>query len=276
VRRSLFAAFLLALCAAGAEAASYDDFAQGLAADQHGDSVLAVTFFTSALAAGDLSAGLLPQAYRGRGLAYLRLRRCDLALADFDAALKLKPDYGDALALRAGAHACRKDFTAALADFSALIDKAPVAESYAGRGRLRWETGDFADAADDFAQQLRLAPSNGYAFLWLESARQHAGTFDAKRAARDADAISTRHWPGALVSFYVGDETVDEVDREAARPDVAAADAQVCEADFFVGEWLLGHADAAGARTRLQRAADACPRGESERYNATTELERLK
>ncbi len=272
MHRLVFAIFLV--LTAPAAAAGYDDFARGIAANQHDDSIAAVTAFTAAIAAGDLSPRLLPQAHRNRGLAYLRLRRCDLALADLDTALTLKPGDYDTLGIRANAHACARDFAAAFADYATMIEKSPTADAYAARGRLRWRTGDFAGAADDYAQAVRLHPKDGYAVLWLEIARIGAGTFDAKLAAKDADDVDTRQWPGRAVALYAGDATPEEVDRAAARADALPAPAQACEADFYVGEWLLAAKDVAGARARLQRTADQCPRDLAPA--ARIELERLK
>jgi tetratricopeptide (TPR) repeat protein len=260
VRKSIFV-LLLAFTSVSAQAAGYDDFSQGLAANQRGDAIMAITFFSSAIAASDLSPALLPQAYRNRGLAYLRVGRCALALADLDKALTLKPGDYDTLGTRASAHVCAGDTAAALADFTTMIAQSPNADVYGARGHLRWRTGDFSSAADDFASELNLNRANGYAMLWLEVARIGAGTFDPAVAAKDGSDVSSHAWPGRAVALYGGDATPEEVDSAAQRGDKLPVATQQCEADFFIAEWLLARKDTDGARTRLQQAAARCPRG---------------
>ena len=50
---------------------------------------------------------------------------------------------------------------------------------------------------------------------------------------------------------------------------------QTCEADFYVGEWQVLHANAALAKPLLQAAAANCPNDFIERAAAGAELERL-
>jgi tetratricopeptide (TPR) repeat protein len=57
----------------------------------------------------------------GRGIAYAKKNQHEQALADFDAALKLKPGDADALFRRAGTRLQLKQYQAAIDDFSASI-----------------------------------------------------------------------------------------------------------------------------------------------------------
>ena len=275
--RRLFLTLLFCnLGATVALAAAYDDFNQGLAAIRAGDNGRAIVLLTAAISAGDLSAGLMPVAHRNRGLAYLHTGQCQLSLDDFDAALKLKPDDVDSQIYRAGAHVCAKDLTAALADYSTILDKSPAADVYGARGLLRWRMRDFAGASEDFAQETRMMPTNPYAVLWLETARLRAGQFDSKIAGQDADKVDSRHWPAPLLSLLAGDKTADDVDREALRPDARPAEVQICEADFYMGEWALGRQDLATARARLGSAVQRCAQGQVLRAAALADWEKLQ
>jgi lipoprotein NlpI len=269
---------LLAFTGATASfAASYDDFAKGMNAIQSGDPAAAITDFTAALDAGDLAPGVVPLAYRGRGLAHVRLGHCRLALADLDAAMKLRPDDIDIQVYRADSHLCAGDMPAALADYTALLDKHPNADVYAMRGRVRLKTGDSTGAVDDFTRQAAMQPKNGYAQLWIFIARRRAGTFDAKIAANEADRFGSHTWPGAALMLYTGDKTADEVLGAAARGDQKAPEFQVCEAEFYIGEYLLAtHPDPGEAKTHFTSAVARCPKGYAERYYSVLELEQLK
>ena len=94
-------------------AAAYDDFARGISANLQGDAALAVALFSAALAAGDLNQSLLPAAYRGRAIAYLRQGQCKSAIGDLDDFMRLKPGDVQGLELRSDAHACAGEFRAA-------------------------------------------------------------------------------------------------------------------------------------------------------------------
>lgn len=262
--------------ATGTFAAAYDDFAKGLNDLQRDDNAAAVTDFTAALSASDLAPGVVPLAYRGRGLAQVRLGHCQLALADLDAALKQRPDDIDAQVYHAEAHLCANDLPAAIADYTAILAVHQNPDVYSLRGRVRLRSGDAVGAVDDFTRQTAIVPKNGYAELWLLIARRHAGTFDAKIAAKEADRFSSHTWPGAALLLYTGDETVSEVYSAAARGDQKAPEFQMCEADFYVAQYQLATADAAGAKSHFTDALARCPKFFVERRFAAFELEQLK
>src|SRR5215469_16477935 len=90
----------LVLCAAPALAAGYDDFADGLTALARDDYDGAIALFTSALAAGDLTANLVPVAHLQRARAYLFKGNCPAATLDLSSAIALRPNYSEAIAMR--------------------------------------------------------------------------------------------------------------------------------------------------------------------------------
>ena len=277
MRRYWLAMFLAVTGSVAAFAASYDDFARGLSDNQHDDSAAAVTDFTAALDAGDLAPGVVPLAWRGRGLAHVRLGHCKLALADLDEALKLRPDDLDAQVFHAEAHLCANEPAAAIADYTALLDKHQNADVYGMRGRVRLRNGDFAGAVDDFSKEAAIQPTNPYAQLWLFIARHHAGSFDAKLAATEADRFSSHVWPGAVLLLYTGYEKPDDVLAIAARGEQKAAEYELCEADFYIGEYLLATgALPADVKARFDSAVARCPKGFVEGRAAAIELEQLK
>jgi lipoprotein NlpI len=279
LRRIFVASILASLCAAApslARAAAYDDFARGLSANLQGESALALTSFSAAIAEGGLAPTQLPVAYRGRALAYLRLSKCELAKPDLDIALQLAPDDLVAVDLRAFAAACIGDFTLAGADYSTLIAKQPQnADGYVGRGRLRWRQQDFAGASIDLTQAAQLAPKNAYVYLWLELVRSRAGTLDLPTAANDAARFDKDKWPYPLLALFAGLATSDDVQAAASRGADSVVRVQRCQAHFYAGEWWLARNDSARAKAEFQAATVQCPTNFGESLGARAELARL-
>lgn len=274
-RLLLVVAFLGGACCA-ASAAAYDDFARGISANLQGDAPLAVTSFSAALAAGDLNPTLIPSAYRGRAIAYLRQNQCKPAIADLDAYIRLKTADVQALELRGDAHACAGDLQAADSDLSLAIAAKPDRAAYWNRGRLRWRMKKFAGAADDFAQVVTIEPQNGYVVLWLELSRARAGTLDPKVGAHDIDQLESRDWPAPLIKLFVGEAKQEDMAAAALRGDSKAVPNQQCEANFYVAEWWLAHQDAASAKPLLEAAAQNCPKNFVEYNEARFELSQFK
>jgi hypothetical protein len=90
------------------------------AALEKGEDDAAIAMFTKVIEAKQPTP-MLYYDHVGRGIAYAKKSQHDQALADFDAALKLKPDDADALFRRAGTHLQLKQYQAAIDDFSASI-----------------------------------------------------------------------------------------------------------------------------------------------------------
>jgi tetratricopeptide (TPR) repeat protein len=112
-----------------------------------------------------------------RGRVYWQLKQPDAARADFDRALKLKPDDLPALIARAELSLARGDKLAAGADLDAADAVAPK------EADVRFEM------ADDYQRAERLAPAVAQLTLWLDS---HAND------ARVPLALNSRCWWRAL------------------------------------------------------------------------------
>lgn len=276
MRGSLLVVAILGGICGVASAAAYDDFARGISANLQGDAPLAVTSFSAALAAGDLNPTLLPTAYRGRAIAYLRQNQCKPALADLDEYIRLKPADLQGLELRGDAHACTGDLQAADADLSQVIAARPDRTAYWNRGRLRWRLKNFAGAADDFAQVMVLQRENSYAVLWLELSRARGGTLDPKVGAHDVAELDSRDWPTPLIKLFVGEARQEDMAAAALVGDAKVVANQQCEANFYVAEWWLAQKDAASAKPLLQAAAQNCPKNFVEYNDARFELSGFK
>ena len=273
MRRGIAVALAVVALSCGARAAAYDDYFRGIEAMSAGKFDLAISSFTSALNAGDLAAAYVPDAHMRRAQAYLQKQQCASAVADLDAALKLKPNDANALGLRSAADRCLGKPDAARADLDAAIAAAPAVPGlYRARGDLAWYGADFAQAATDYAEAAKLAPKYGYFLLWYAISAKRAGTFDAAGFARQVSDYDGDDWTQALLDFMRGKQTSAAVYKSAAEPGGDAAKGRKCEADFYIGEWQL---PADTSKTLLQQARDECPHNFVEYGAALEDLKRI-
>ena len=240
--RFILAVFLAAAPIGIACAAGLDDANAGLAAARRGEFDEAIRLFSAALAAGDLSPGNVMLAHHNRGNAYQDKGDYPRAIADYTTAIRMKPDY---------------------------------AEAFYARGRARYALGDLAASGTDFARSVRLDPSDAYAVLWLHLVRGRAAASDADELKRNAGRLDLAHWPGALVSLYLGKSTPGQVRGQSAQGDADAQREKTCEAAFFLGEYELLRMNDGAAKPLFEEAAKNCPYTTDEYDGAMLELARL-
>lgn len=271
-------ALALVLAGAGASAASYDDFSQGVNALNRGDADAAITNFTAALKSGDLAASYLPTAYLSRARAYLSKDRCAEALADLDSVITLRSDSVEAYVERAGANVCLGKNDAAVADFQTAVRLRPSTFTFETFGRYQWRFGHFAEAAQNYAHAVELvsdsAPHGPYLVLWYAMSADRAGSLDQQRLTDFARKLDRSDWPVPLLDLYRGKSTVEEVNKEALDHNEKVAANQKCEADFYVAEWEISRRNQGAAKSLLQQAVNECPHTFVEYFAAQTELKR--
>ena len=275
LRRFFIVVAFLGVACGVAHAAAYDDFARGVSANLQGDPALAVTSFSAALAAGDLNPTLLPAAYRGRAIAYLRQGQCKSAVGDLNEFIRLKPGDVQGLELRSNASSCAGDYSAAESDLTELIGMRQERGVYWSRGRVRWRLKKFAAAADDFMHVAQLDPKDAYAVLWLELSRARGG-LDPETGEQVLREIGNGDWPAPLIRMFAGEAKPEDVASAASRGDADKVANQQCEADFYVAEWWLARKDVASAKPLLDAAAEKCPKNFVEYDEARFELSTLK
>jgi lipoprotein NlpI len=271
LRRAAIAMVLAVACPAFA--AGYDDYMRGVEAMHASQYDPAIAAFTSALNAGDLADAYVPSARVYRARAYLAKGQCATALGDLDEAIKLKAGNLEALLLRVGALRCLDRKDEALADLNMIVALSPMAGHYRTRGLFRWTSGQFADAAGDFAESSRLDRKSAYSALWYAISAARTGSLDQDKFAKLVSDLDVDGWPMPLLDFFRGRADTDEVYRKAA--DDAAAAEQKCEADFYIAEWRLTHGDAPAAKSLLQQAVNECPHDFIEYGAALTDLRRV-
>ena len=125
-----------------------------------------------ALASYDKAIALSPdyaEAFSNRGVALMELKRLDVALASYDKAIALKPDYAEAFNNRANALKELKRLDEALASYDKAIALKPdYAEAFSNRGNALMELKHLDEALASCDRAIALKP--GYADAYLNRA----------------------------------------------------------------------------------------------------------
>jgi len=304
-QNGVFAIWLLLIVALppAAAAAGYDDLNRGIQMRNQGNWDSAVAAFDMALAGNDLPPGLQYVAHLDRGEGHLNLGHVDLAIADFTASLALRPGDPVALSERSVAYLRAGKPEAAAADLDGVIAghsldtrailRRAILEVRLGRadqaiqdlktirtqqpdnaalyrpmGVADWQLGQIQDAETDFTNALSKRSDDAYAWLWLSLAEARLN-----KPAPHLPDFDRKTWPGPIIDLFLGSGSPEAV--FAAAGNGANANGQLCEANFYVGEWLLQHRDAAAARPLIVKAASRCPRDFVEWAPAQSELTSL-
>ena len=125
-------------------------------------------------------------AFNSRGIAYSMKNQQDQAIADFNQAIQLEPDYAGAFSNRANAYAARGEFDRAMADYNRAIQLKPDdGDAYNYRGVAYAVMGQFDKAIADFDRAIQLKPENAGALNNRGSAYDSMGEYE--RAIADFD-----------------------------------------------------------------------------------------
>ncbi len=104
----------------------------------------------------------LASAYYNRGLAQSSLRKYQYAIADYNQAIKLKPDYADAYVNRSQAKYNLEDYQGVIADSNQAIKIKPnIANPYYNRGLAKSNLGDKQGAISDYQKAAELYQKEG-------------------------------------------------------------------------------------------------------------------
>jgi tetratricopeptide (TPR) repeat protein len=119
---------------------------RGTAYGQIGDYKGAMADFNNALKINPE----FPQAYANRALVFVRIEKYNRAIADYDRALEINPNYAAGYVGRGNIHRLLKNHEQAIADFSRAIEIKPDPVAHFNRGLSRQILGQHAKAIDDF------------------------------------------------------------------------------------------------------------------------------
>jgi tetratricopeptide (TPR) repeat protein len=243
---------------------------RGLAWQDKGDLDRAIADFDEALRHNSSDA----LAYNKRALAWQAKGDFVHAIADFDEAIRVDPQYAGAYGNRARAWEKAGDFARAIADCDALIRLDPKsAVVYFQRGRLLLYSGALPAALTDLNMANELKPDDAYVALWLDIAgRRNRLTNRLVDATRQIDMT---RWPAPILQLYLDLSTPEAVLAAADNPDPQTRARQVCEANFYDGEFALQRGARDEAARLLRLAAAHCPKTLTESIAANVELKTL-
>jgi len=184
------------------------------------------------IASGWLTERNQAKVYNNRGVAYWRLDRFDLALADYERSLAINPDDADTHLNKGNAHVFRNEHMAALASYgqAAVIDRNHPSV-HRNMGNALWEIGEFPAALNAYALAIAATPKESTPYylrsgllMEMKRWREAVADFDAilRLEPRDPRALAYR----AVCWEQLGDPVQGAADHSAARgidPDVAEA-----------------------------------------------------
>lgn len=243
----------------------------------------AVADYTAALGIKAEDAELLAK----RGQIYHVNGQYPQALADFDAALRLKPS-AVALMQRAGTYRASGDYERAIGDYTAAfgLDAKGTglepADIHQERAYAAFFAGRFDAAATDFEAALTLGAAAHaddvlwlpYQAAWLHIARARAGRNDAEALARSAAKMDLKQWPGTLIAFFLGQIKIDGVAAPTSHGSMGRS--RECNMSYFAGQAALIKGDAATAEHSLKQALAVCNIHAIAYVAADAELKRMK
>ena len=118
---------------------------------------------TRNIQSGRFTGGNLAQAFTNRGLAYKRKGLWDKAIADYDEAIRLKPDLAETFINRGTAYYYKGQFDRALKDYDEAIRLKPdLAQAFSNRGTVYNKKGRFDRAIRDYDAPLRRNPPHAH------------------------------------------------------------------------------------------------------------------
>ena len=186
MRRVLIALALLFLPLAPAGAGDHAYCHQASGAEAAGNYDLAIDYYTRCLKSVDLSIGNQAIFYNNRGEVYYRKGEYDRAIADYDQALRLDPDYAGVYNNRGLAYLNTGEYDRAIANYDQALRLDPeFAFAYNGRGSVYIRKGKYDRAIADFDQALRLDPD--YALAYNGRGNAYTGKGEHDRAIADFD-----------------------------------------------------------------------------------------
>ncbi len=146
---------------------------------------------SSALSSALISEKVRTNAFKSRGDAYRTMGQNDLAIRDYDDALRADPNYYDAYYGRGLAHLAAEDHERSVRDFDQVIrinDKNP--DAYVDRGQAYAGLGQHPRAIQDYDSAIRLDPNHANAFYHRAMARNRLG--DQEAAIQDFEQAMER------------------------------------------------------------------------------------
>jgi len=260
----------------GSEQTSHLNHDENWTRCQDNNPELSLAGCTAMIESSTESAANRASAFDRRGADYVGKGEYDKALADFDAAIRLKPDSFLIFDHRGNAYLDKGEYDKAIADFDAAIRLKPdYTRAFMRRGYSNLLAGRFAAAASDLEKSAGSGAMSGYDVLWLHLARARSAQDDAQEFARNASRLDLKLWPGPVVAFFLRQMNNEQVLAAAANSDPRTQNEQYCVADFFLGEEALLDGKTSDAEHLFVQSRTICPPSFLQYKGALAELKQM-
>jgi tetratricopeptide (TPR) repeat protein len=210
-----------------------------------------------------------------RAAAYRNLRQTPAAIADFESALK-EPGYPHEIIHRELAFLKLElgDLTGADQHAEQSLRLAPDADVFLLRGLIRFASADFGVKPDlYFTAAMALAPNQGYAEIFqhlsalldrhpersrLSGQTEYSAPYEARISLNTGTHQLTLNdgqissWPAAVIRYFKGESTRDQLLGEAVNSDPTIATVQTAEAFFYLSQSARAKGDLAGEKADLE------------------------
>jgi lipoprotein NlpI len=213
-------------------------------------------------------------AYVRRGIAYNNLGEIDNAINDYGDAIKTRPNHAEAYYNRGNAYLSKGDNAKAITDFDSAIGlDIKNAAAYRSRGLAFLYSGNSSKALADIEEASKLNPHDPYSAIWADIVAQRAKAPSPLQQA--LSQLRSQTWPAPVIRMFLGQIKPDAVLGAANDPDTKKKEGEICEAQFYSGEWALRSGDKGEATRLFKLAANACPKDFLEWTAANAELKAL-
>jgi lipoprotein NlpI len=246
--------------------------------------------------------------YNNRASDYLQMGQYDLAIADYDEAIRIEPDNAILHRARGAAYMGKKDYAHALQDYSEVIRISPSEKiGYERRVMVYMQTADATAAAGDYARIAQIDPKDTvakymhavlnfyggvakdsvaeldamdpkeqvYMPLWSEIVRRRSRM--PSRLAAMASSIDPKEWPGTVVGMFQKKVTPEDALVQAqTETKVEDRKIKVCDVVFYGGELALLNGATAKANEAFSKALEECNPGSLEWVAATSEMKKIR
>jgi lipoprotein NlpI len=147
-------------------------------------------------------------------------------------------------------------------------------DAYFHRGLAKLYAGALPSAIADLSQASRIDPQYPYYALWIDIIDKRLN--EASSLAQAAAHFNMSKWPAPVVRLFLGDATPADVLAAANDPDPVTRTGQLCEANFYNGEFALQQGDKQEAARLFRLAATGCSHEFVEGASANSELAALE
>lgn len=197
-------------------------------------------------------------ALTNRGFVLMNLDRYEEAEIDFSESLRIDAAQPMVLSLRASSKLMRGDFDAAIKDYHEVLKwdtKNPV--GHAELGFALFFAGKWAEALTAFETASQLNPKMRFLLPWryltmlyLNRKQQADEIFATDLAIPPAK----REWSDAILVYLADKQSEPDLRKAINLADAAAAEAQNCEAEYFIGQRKLLAGQTAAAKAHFAAA----------------------